>query len=346
MSRTMQRISGTKMNNTLNREVFNEKLRAAGSICILGHVSPDGDCVGSVLAVYNYIRHLKEGGSFTLQAYLEEINPKFSFLSGADRISAEPKDGKKYELAVVCDCADENRLGRFRGYLENAEGSLVVDHHFTNAGFGDACLIVPQASSTCEVLYDLMEEPFFRKDVAECIYTGLVHDTGVFRHNTTSSRTMAIAGKCMDLGIPFGEIIEESFFAMDFEQKKVLGYLLTEMQQRAGGKMICGWLDMETRKKLHAETADMDGMIDQMRTTSGAVMALYMYETKDGRIKASMRSNSDAVDVSLIAMMYGGGGHKRAAGCFMDRDFEKNADLVEAEVKRQLEAFEKAGTGE
>ena len=329
------------MSSKLTKQIFNTELRNADSICILGHISPDGDCMGSVLGVYNYILNLRAGDKaagqdIRVRPYLEEVGEKFRYLSGSGDVCTDHRDEAKYELAVVCDCADEDRTGKFRRFMERAKRCILIDHHITNPGFGDYCLVQPHASSASEVLFGLMEEEFIDFKVAECIYTGLIHDTGVFRHNSTSPETMRVAAKCMEYGINFNRIIEESFFSMTFDQKRMLGWLLCHMESRLDGRLILGSLDMKTRKEMGAEDMDMDGMIDHMRTTTGALLAAYMYETKDGRVKLSLRSNSDLMDVSRIAQHYGGGGHKRAAGCFMGQDFEKNAAEIEALVREQL----------
>ncbi|MDO4962295.1 MAG: DHH family phosphoesterase [Eubacteriales bacterium] len=324
------------MMEALTKEIFNDNIKAAKSICVLGHVSPDGDCVGSTLAVYNYINNMRAGEDFRLQNYLEPINDKFLFMNGSGLISDDSGDGKVYELAIVCDCGDEKRMGRFEKYYKHAKKALLIDHHFTNVGFGDFGIVRGDASSTAEVLYDLFEERYFDKNIAECLYTGLAHDTGVFRYSSTSTHTMEIASKCMEAGINFTKIIDESFFAMNFDQKIVLGTVLGNMKKRMDGKLVYSSIDMETRKKLNAEDMDMDGMIDQIRTTTDALVGVYMYETKDGRVKISLRSNSDLVDVSRVASANCGGGHKKAAGCFMSLDFEKNMDEIEADVRSQL----------
>ncbi len=328
------------MENNLTKEIFHRELLKAESICILGHISPDGDCVGSVLGAYNYIRKLPGCTAVTagrLQPYLEEVGEKFRYMQGSDVVCCDPRDDRRYELALVCDCADPDRMGRFRHFMDRADRCIMIDHHVTNPGFGDHRLVVPGSSSSCEVLFGLMEEKYVDRSVAECIYTGLIHDTGVFRHNSTSPDTLRAAARCMEYGIDFNRIIEESFFSMTFAQKRVLGWLLSHMESYLDGRLIMAALDMPTKKDLGAESMDMDGMIDHMRTTTGALLAAYMYETKDGRTKLSLRSNSDLVDVSRIAAAYGGGGHKRAAGCFMGLDLERNKAEIEAAVTEQLD---------
>ena len=325
------------MAELLTKEIFNKAVRDAKSICILGHVSPDGDCIGSVLGAYNYIKSIPECAGKEVQPYLEEINHKFEYLKGSDVIESS-RDGKVYDLAIVMDCASIDRMGKYGSYYEEAKHTLLIDHHHTNEGFCDFALIRGDASSASEILYTLLDKAYVNADTAECIYTGIIHDTGVFKHNSTHKSTMEIAAECMDYGINFSSIIDNSFFSMSLDQKKMLGYILYNMQSRFDGRLVYGYVDMKTRRAMHAEKMDMDGMIDNMRTTAGALAAVYLYETPDGRVKASMRSNSDIIDVSAIAMLFGGGGHKRAAGCFMHKDFERDIEEICTEFGRQLKA--------
>ena len=321
------------------REVFNRMIREAESICILGHIGPDGDCAGSTLGVWNYIGNLcaAEGLSKETKVYLEEFSEKFAYLPGYDRICHDPDEGKAYDLCIICDCADDKRLGKFLRYQKLAKESFCADHHITNNGFADVCRILPEASSTSEVVYDLMEQAYIDRKVAECIYTGLVHDTGVFRYSCTSRHTMEIAGACMDFGIDFGEIIDDSFFAMNLNQKLILGRALSEMQSLLEGRLVFSYVSAETMKLYGVTNKDMDGIIDELRTTRGSLCAVFMYQTQNRQYKVSLRSNSDRVDVSRIAQAFGGGGHVKAAGCFMSPSPSQNIEKISAELRKQLE---------
>lgn len=317
---------------------LHQKIKAAKSICILGHIGPDGDCAGSVLALRNYLRNLCRacGTEKTVRACLEEFSEKFSYLSGYAEISHDPAEEAGYELCLVCDCADAGRLGKFVRYLNGAKDSFCIDHHVTNRGFAKTNLILPDASSTCEVLYDLLEAAYIDKDVAECIYTGLVHDTGVFRYSCTSRHTMEIAGACMEYGIDFGNIIDDSFFAMNPNQKLILGRALSEMQTLMGGKFVVSHVSAETMQLYGVTNKDMDGIIDELRTTRGALCAAFMYQTQNRQYKVSLRSNSEALDVSAVAQSFGGGGHKKAAGCFLGPNPRQNVEKIMAELEKQL----------
>ena len=164
----------------------------AKTIAVLGHVNPDGDCAGSCLAVYNYVQ--EQYADKTVTVYLEPVSEKFSYLRGYDQIQSEL--GKEsVDLCICLDCSDQERFGKFKWYLDTAAQSICIDHHITNQGFAMEQVIDGAASSTCEVLFTQLTEEKVTKAVAECIYTGIIHDTGVFRYSNTSKKTMEIAGK-------------------------------------------------------------------------------------------------------------------------------------------------------
>ena len=189
--------------------VLEQMLEQTGSVVILGHVRPDGDCLGSTLGLYHYIQ--TNYPAIRAAVYLEESSPKFGYLAGYDAILHET-DEERYELCICLDCGDEERLGSFGVFLANASKSLCLDHHITNTRFCEVNLVSENASSTCEVLFEQLDEEKIDKAAAECLYTGLIHDTGVFKYSCTSARTMEIAGKLMAKGIDFGSIIDNSFY--------------------------------------------------------------------------------------------------------------------------------------
>ena len=320
------------------RERFNELIRASESICILGHISPDGDCAGSTLGVFNYISCLceKEGLKKNVKVYLEELSEKFSYLKGYELISHDPEEKINYDLAIVCDCGDFARMGKFMRYAKEAKGIFCADHHITNTGFGDSFVIKPEASSTCEVVYDLFLKEYVDKNAAECIYTGIVHDTGVFRYSCTSAHTMEIAGECMSLGIDFGSIIDDSFFAMTYSQKQILGRALMESRISEDGKIVYSAIGSGIMKLYGVGKKDMDGIIDELRTTKGALCAVFMYQMITGQYKISLRSNTDELDVSKVAACFGGGGHVRAAGCSLSGNPEDIIKKLTAKIRLQI----------
>ena len=319
-----------------SKEIFNAFLDEASEICILGHISPDGDCVGSVLSIKNYINTVYP--EKRADVYLEEKPHKFEYLSGYDSIITDCAVQKSYDLCIVCDCGSADRLGKFLKYLKAAKKSFLVDHHVTNQGFCNEFVIEPEASSTSEIVFTLLSEEYIKTAVAECIYTGIIHDTGVFKYNTTSSRTMEIAGKCMDKGIAYSSIIDDSFYAMSFDVRRLLGYTLTHLEARLSGRFNIAVLSTKEMREFGImNSRETDGFIESIRNITGAAGGAFFYQIPDGHYKASLRSNTDSLDVAQIALSLGGGGHKRAAGCLLSENYRADIEKIVEMVREQLD---------
>ena len=314
--------------------VLEQMLEQTGSVVILGHVRPDGDCLGSTLGLYHYIQ--TNYPAIRAAVYLEESSPKFGYLAGYNAILHET-DEERYELCICLDCGDEERLGSFGVFLANASKSLCLDHHITNTRFCEVNLVSENASSTCEVLFEQLDEEKIDKAAAECLYTGLIHDTGVFKYSCTSARTMEIAGKLMAKGIDFGSIIDNSFYKKTYVQNQILGRALLESITFLDGKCIFSALRQSEMEFYGVNGKDMDGIIDQLRLTEGVEVAIFMYQTGPQEFKVSLRSQN-AVDVSRIASYFGGGGHVRAAGCTMSGRIHDVVNNLSLHIAKQLDA--------
>lgn len=314
-----------------------EKLKQAKRVAILGHVHPDGDCAGSCLGLYNYLSENYPDHSADI--YLEPLAVKFNYLKHFDKINSDPSTGRTYDLCVCLDSSDRERLGDFGIYLDTAADSLCVDHHITNTGYARDNVVISDASSTCEVLYGLLDEEKISKEVAECIYTGIIHDTGVFKYSNTSAHTMMVAGKLMEKGIDFSGIIDDSFYRKTNVQNQILGRALLESITFLDGRCIFSVIRAKDMEFYGVGSKDMDGIIDQLRITEGIECAVFMYETGNQEFKVSLRSNS-IVDVSKIAAYFGGGGHVRAAGCTMSGSIYDVINNLSSHIEKQLKAQE------
>ena len=287
---------------------FNEQISKAKTIAITGHIHPDGDCIGSCLALKQYILDNYSGKK--VDVYLESISTEFRFLSHAQEIITESKDDESYDLFFVLDCGSEDRYEPFATMVRCAKTLIGIDHHISNDGFGDFYKIDPQASATCEVLCQIFEEDKISKECAQCLYTGIVHDTGVFKHSNTTRKTMEYAGMLLEKGVSTTKIID------------------------ADGQIIISNLSEQDFEELHASTSDSDGIIDQLRITKGVEAAIFLYPIENG-YKVSMRSN-EKVKVSEIAKTHGGGGHIRAAGCSMKGTLKDIQSTIISEITEQL----------
>lgn len=312
---------------------LSQQLEGITSVAIAGHIRPDGDCVGSALAVYNYIEtYFPE---IEVELYLEEIPNIFKFLTNAHRIQHLCRRDKKVDLFIVVDCGDASRLGAFLPMFQQAKRTFCVDHHISNESFADVNYIDPAVSSASELIFDLMEEERITKSIAECIYLGMVHDTGVFQYSSTTSKTMNIAGRLMDLGIDFSKIIEDTFYAKTFEQNQVLGQILLDARLCLGEKCIVSQIDHEQMQRFHVLPKHLEGVVSQLRVTKDVEVAVFLYQTDASSYKVSLRSKR-MVNVAQIATKFGGGGHVRAAGAEMKGTCKEIETKIIAEIAKQL----------
>lgn len=311
---------------------MNQYLQAiaeAQTIVILGHVRPDGDCVGSCTGMYNYIIDNYPGKQVDI--YLGAFDDKFLFLRGADTICHEVRPDRSYDLCLALDCASTDRFGEFSVYYETAKKKVAIDHHASNPGYGDICLVRPEASAACEAIYGILERDKISKYCAESLYLGIVHDTGVFKHSNTTKETMCVAGDLIELGANPQKTIDDTFYSKTHMQNQILGQALLNSHMELDGQCIVTCLRKEVFDHYHASSVDVDGVVDQIRITRGIEVAVFYYEYEPDVYKFSLRSN-EKVDVSKIALTHEGGGHIRAAGFSLAGEQSQ----VEAEVLEQI----------
>ena len=183
-----------------------EVLDGVKTMAIAGHIRPDGDCVGSCMALYAYIR--KWFPEIQADIYLETPKPVFGYLAYMDEVKSEASGEKEYDLFVTCDVSARDRLAVAGEYFEKAKKTVCIDHHVSNLGFANINHILPDGSSSCEVLYGLLDPEKVDREIAQAVYTGIIHDTGVFQYSCTSPETMRIAGELMKTGFDFTELID------------------------------------------------------------------------------------------------------------------------------------------
>ena len=282
-------------------------------IGITGHIRPDGDCIGSTLGLYNYLT--ENMPSVDVFLFLEEVGEEFKFLCNVDKIQHQPLD-LKFDIFFVLDCSSIDRIEPFETCFINAKKTVCIDHHISNKGYAGKNIIDPQASSTCEVLYGLMEDGSINSEAAEALYTGIAFDSGIFSYSNTSKKTMEIAGHLMEKGIPFWEDIDRCFYQRTYTQTQLLGRTLLTSMLLMDGKCIVATITERMMEFYGAGTEDVEGIIEQLRITKGVEVAILLYETGKQEYKISLRSNK-YVDVSKIAKYFGGGGHVKAAGFTM-----------------------------
>ena len=312
---------------------ISEVLKDVKTVGIGGHVRPDGDCVGSCMALYLYIRNYFP--DVDVSVYLDHPKPIFGHIDRIGDIKTEVEEGREFDLFITCDVSARDRLAVAGAAFDHAKKTVCIDHHISNPEFADINYVKGDISSCCEVLYGLLDPEKGDRPIATAVYTGMIHDTGVFQYSSTSSETMRIAGELMKQGIPFSKIIDESFYEKTYLQLQVMGRVLAESILLQDGKCIVGYLRRRDMEFYGVEGSDLDGIVSQLRLTRGVEVAIFIYETETQTFKVSLRSNGK-VDVSKVAVFFGGGGHTRAAGCDLQGSMYDVVNNLTAEIEKQF----------
>lgn len=309
-----------------------QECTGAKRIGIGGHVRPDGDCVGACLALEQYLK--KELPAVQIKVFLERPADIFSKIKGFGEIDSSFPEEEAFDVFFVLDCSWD-RLGGAEKYFHSAAKTINIDHHVSNTGGGDICQIRPKAGSTCEVLYDLMEQDKLDRDLAMALYIGIIHDTGVFQYSNTTPATMEKAAHLISFGFDFPGLIEETFYQKTYLQTQIMGRALMESIRFMDGRCIVSVVDRKTMDFYDVTHKDLDGIVNQLRNIKGVDCAIFMYETGVLEYKVSLRS-TDKVDVARVASYFGGGGHIRAAGCTMKGTFHDCVNNLSLHIERQL----------
>lgn len=317
-----------------DKNVMWQDVENAKKVGIAGHIRPDGDCIGSCLALYNYI---KENYSCEVDVHAEEVPGDFRILKSSDEMkTVYPYMKEGYDVFFALDCGDEERLGKAEKYLHEAKKTYCIDHHRTNDGYCDENLVRADASATCEILYDLMDVSKINHGIAECLYLGIVHDTGVFKHSNTSRHTMEVAGALLEYGVSSSDIIDGTFYEKTYLQNQILGRCLMESILCMDGKVIISYIDRKVQALYGLQNGDTDGVIDQLRITRGVEVAILLKEMNPRVWRVSLRS-CNIVDVATICEKFGGGGHIRAAGCILNGSVYDAINTLTREIEAQLQ---------
>jgi Exopolyphosphatase-related proteins len=312
---------------------ISEVLDHKKTVAISGHMRPDGDCIGSCMGIFHYIR--ENYPDIQVDVYLEEISSVFNYIKNVNSIKNTYENHQEYDLFISLDCAEKERLGNAVVYFDNAKETVCIDHHISNTGYADTNYIYPQASSASELVYELLDEDKISKNIAAALYTGIIHDTGVFQYSCTSDRTMTIAGKLMATGIPFTQIVENSFYKKSFVQNQMLGRVLLESILLLEGTCIAGIVSQQDMDFYNATAKDLDGIVSQLKYTEGVEVAIFLYQISNLEYKVSLRSTGK-VDVNEVASYFNGGGHVLAAGCTFHGTYRDALMNIAGQIEKQL----------
>ncbi|WP_170311574.1 DHH family phosphoesterase [Vallitalea okinawensis] len=299
---------------------------------LAGHISPDGDCIGATFALALALRKLGKEASI----YLESFLPMYHYLDGHEMVMTELPSLGHEVVPIFLDSSDEGRLGLASEYLNQGIRTVNIDHHASNNFYADFNYVEKDASSTCEIIYNFIEFMGVICDgaISKAIFTGLVYDTGVFRHPNTKSSTLSIASKLLEHEIHASDIINGLFYTKSYPATQLLGQALEGISLHFNERIAISGLSLMDIEAKNGTVEDVDGIVQyigQVDTVEGAV---FLYEKEPGVIKVSLRSKK-SLDVAKLALGFGGGGHIRAAGCTI----KGTVDQAKEEIIKALEGF-------
>ncbi len=293
---------------------------------ITSHVRPDGDAIGSELALYLALRGLGKKVSVYNQDGVPET---YRFLPGAGAVSRDFGRTDDYDALFVLDCSDLDRIGKSSEKLTAIKYVISIDHHITNGDFSDICILDPRASSTGELVYKLIRE--LRADVtpeiATNLYTAILTDTGSFHYSNTGSESLTIAGELVGAGADPSHIAEQIFESNPPAKIRLFTRAVQTLELQWDGRIGSIFVSREMLGGANATLEHTENFVDFVRAIKGVEVALFFTEMEENKYKISMRSKG-RINVEKIAVKYGGGGHVNAAACRISGDLEYVRKLI------------------
>ena len=318
-----------------------DAIRSHDRFLITTHENPDGDALGSVVAMRLALEQLGKDGFLYLSGTIP-LPSEYAFMSLAE-LSRELPDDAGERVVLALDCANVRRLGPDPAFVENAPLVVNVDHHHDNSRFGNVNLIVAEASSTGEILYDLFAElgTTITPDIAEALYIALVTDTGRFQYTNTTPKALRIAAQLVEAGANVHQVFQDVYENVAFAKLKLLARALERARVYEGGRLIVADLERADFAAAGAEEPFAEGIIDYLRAVEGAEIVALIREppTQNGPTRrVSLRTRGGGIDVSAIARKSGGGGHPQAAGFSSEASPDEIVEFIRHEFLAQAAA--------
>lgn len=309
-------------------------LRECDDFLIAGHVNPDGDCLGCMCALCLALESL---GKRVTAVSPEGVPELYRFLPARERIQSNVPSGRTFGAAVVVDCENLDRLGPVKEILPRCQRLLEIDHHPGGDRGSDVQVIDPHAASSGEIVYRLLREAGIRVDqrIAECLLTAVVTDTGSFRFSNTQAETLRVAADLVEAGASPGKVAHRVYETRSLSSTKLLGMALSTLRMAANGRIAYACVTREHMDSSSAVEAETEGIVNYMRSVKGAHVGILFRECLDGSTRVSLRSR-DGMDISQVARLFGGGGHRTAAGCTIERPLNEAVDLVVSAVQKWM----------
>lgn len=314
-------------------DTIKEEIEKSEKIVILTHESPDGDAISSALSVKQALKQMNK----ECDVIIPEYPADFKFLPEADKIKKESQI-KEYDLAISVDCSDLKRLVGSEEYFETAKRTIQIDHHTINTMFADINYVDPVAPACCQVLIGMFEYLGIEinKEVGTCILTGIITDTGGFQYSGVTPETLEFAAEILRKGVNISKICQKVLRNKTKANCELTKLLYDRMKFFEDGKIVISYITLEDSANVNAQLGDDEGLVEIERDIEGVEVAVLLKEKENANgFKISMRSKEN-VNVSDICFLLGGGGHPRAAGCFISGTLEQVEEKVLNIIKQEM----------
>lgn len=320
---------------------ISEQIIVSKEFLLTIHEAPDGDAVGSMLALAGILELMNK------KVYLFSTDPvpiKHRFLKGWEKVINNPdslKD-KKIDVLIMLDCGSKDRAGDFITDFKSYQTLINIDHHDSNNFYGNINLVDSVSCCTGEEVYELIKELMLKQniktlpsDIASCLLTALYEDTGGMRYTSTTSKALGIAAELVEYGASCSHVSEQIFFNISKQRMLLLGRVLSTLNFDSDGKIAYTIMTLKDLSETGAYSEDSDGLIDYPRSVQGVEVAFMIKEVADKKYKINFRSRGN-IDVNKFSAIFGGGGHKVASGCTMSGELNEVKDRIISELKKLI----------
>ena len=289
-----------------------EAVRRHQTFCVVGHIRPDGDCIGSQLALTLALRAL---GKDVVCWNQDPVPTKLKFLD-PDRIVQRPKSGQSFDCVISVDCASYERLGTVGEAIGERKVLVNIDHHTSNTRFGDLNWISAEEASSGELVTKIIRAAGWEMtpQMANCLFAAVSTDTGSFQYSTTQPETFEVAADLVEAGADLGEICHEVYHSHPLSRVRLLRHLYSHFKLTANDRIAYCWLRKRDFSRAGAEREEAEGLIDKLREMEPVVVCCLFEELEPDITRLSLRSKDERIDVNAVAQLFNGGGHKSAAG--------------------------------
>lgn len=319
------------MNSEVELDNIVDIILESEKIGIFTHISPDGDAIGSSLALYLGLKELGKD----VDVVIDDFSSCFEFLKGIDAVKKEGRDN--YDLLIALDCPTKKRMYDINGSFDSSKIKIVIDHHVSNGYFGDYNYVEENSAATCQTLVKVLKKLniVITKEMGECLISGIITDSGGFRYDCVNEETFEIAAEMLGLGVNVSDIYYKVFAMKTKAQFELATIATSRLKFYCDNKIVVTYLTKDDFIKTKAKTGDHEGIVDIVKNIEGVEVSIFLREERDSSLKISLRSNS-YVNVNEIAQVFDGGGHTKAAGVVMNDDINESIEKLVKEASKRL----------